>query len=91
MASSNIVSGNQFMTQTDINTKVHGYDTKSMARTFYDQMAGVMLAFANKDVPMSLLGVTLEGEDKYGVIGTTLLNQFMTDNGNAIETVMTLE
>ena len=91
MVNSNSISQIQVVTPSEIRAKVPGGDVKSMARNFYNDMKGVMSAFANKEEPMTVNGVTLKGEDKYGTIGTTLLNQFMTDNGNAIETVMALE
>ena len=91
MASSGAVYQNKFVTQTEINQKVQGSDTKAMARTFFNEMSKVMQDYADQDSSMTVLGVTVSGEDKYGVIGTTLLNQFLNDNGNAVETIMSLQ
>jgi len=83
-----IINQPSFVSMAEVDSKVRGTDTKAVAKSFYDEMANIMRDYADREMPMTILGITVSGDDKYSVIGTTLLNQFLTDNGNAIENLI---
>ena len=71
-----------------VSSKVGGSDIKFITRSFYEEMNNVMKDYADPNLPMTLLGITIAPEDKYGTQGTILYNQFLTQEQNAIETLM---
>ena len=90
MDTSNLTSvTNQVATQAELNSVSFG--PKAMAQTFFDQMTSVMKSYADKNAPMDVNGIHVNAEDKYNTLGTTVLNQFLEQNNNAIDTVVTLE
>jgi hypothetical protein len=74
----------------EVNARVLKPDVKSALRSFNDTLMGVLQAFAAPDGVLSLYGVELSGEDRYGVMGSMLIGQFMNENGNASETMISI-
>lgn len=68
-----------------------GIGIKDAARGFYNELTRIMKEYSNNssDAKMTVMGITLEGEERFGMMGTMLINEFMNQNTNAMETVMT--
>lgn len=90
MSSSENINQTYYVPTSDITT-TKGSDLKGAAQSFFDAMNTLIKQYADPTGSMTIYGITLTGEEKYGVIGTTLFNQFMTDNGNAVETLFSVE
>jgi len=66
-------------------------DSKSIVN-FYEVMQLELLSnYVDPDGVISYKGIEVSGSDKFGLLGTTLISQAMTDQKNIIETVMSIE
>lgn len=87
----NNVNQNSFVSLAEVGKKTAGSDLKAAAKGFFEEMASIMRDYADKDKSMTIMGQTVSGEDKYRAIGTTLISQYMTQNGNAIESILSIQ
>jgi hypothetical protein len=84
-----IQNQSQAVTQADI--KKFGSDPKAMAQTFFNAMRDIMHVYGDRDAELVVDGIKVKPEDKYNVIGTTLINQSLEQSNNALETVINIE
>ncbi|OGC04080.1 hypothetical protein A2276_05630 [candidate division WOR-1 bacterium RIFOXYA12_FULL_43_27] len=65
-----------------------GTDIKDITRSFYSTMRSMLVDYADSQSDITINGIQVKAKDKYGIVGTLLYSQFMTDTTKAIETVM---
>lgn len=88
---SNVYTSPIFVPTTEVGDYSGGSDPKSIVN-FYEVMQYQMLAdYVDPEGTITYKGISVSGEDKYGLQGTTLFTQMSTDYKNIIETVMSIE
>ena len=85
--------GTQVLSSQMVQQKVSSSnsDLKNMTKSFYDTMKGLMADFANPNKNMVINGVPVAASEKYGIVGTLLIGEAMSDSSKAIETLMNFQ
>ena len=88
----NTYTGQIFIPPSTVDSQISvSADPKSIVNFFEVMQYELLENYIAPDGVISYKGIEVSGDDRYGLLGTTLISQAMTDQKNVIETVMSIE
>ncbi|NQU17742.1 MAG: hypothetical protein HQ564_06705 [Candidatus Saganbacteria bacterium] len=85
-----MIKGTRVLSRQMVSSRIDNSNTdlKSVSKSFYNTMKSMMTDYTDTSKDMVVNGVSIKAKDKYGLAGTLMIGQFMTDTTKAIESVM---
>jgi len=84
---------NNYSYISNVNNLSASGDTKTLVRSFYQEMETLMRQMADPTAPLvsTSFGITVPAEEKSGFLGTVLFNQSLNIGSTAIENALSYE